>query len=405
MDTMYTHWRKNLYIVWISQFLAMIGFGCCMPFIPILLRENLHIDNEKLRGLYVSLYYLAGMSSLCVANIVWGILADRFGRKIMLLRASYAAAIFYPLLSLAPNFWVLVLIRFICSFFSGTVVPAQTLLVSTTPPEKHGFVLGAVSTSIWSGNMVGYLAGGLIVHYAGFKTAFFTCGAIYLLSAVLVHIFVKENFNYTAAKKEKVKFSFKYLANPAILWLLVMFLLMGIARRIEQPFLAMQVELVHGKDGAAFYTGIISAAAALGGVISGVAVGKLCDKYNPQKLIVPIIIFSAAFTLGQAFSCNIIMLIIARFFTYFAAGGLQPVLQVILAKTTSAELRGTFFGWSGGINTAGGIVCSFLSGSLVLLTGVRSIFVAAAVILLLICVPYCFFSRTEKSGTVDKMEV
>ena len=392
---MYAHWRKNLYVVWISQFMAMIGFGCCMPFIPILLRENLHIDNEKLRGLYVSLYYLAGMSSLCVANVVWGILADRFGRKIMLLRASYAAALFYPLLSLAPNFWILVLIRFVCSFFSGTVVPAQTLLVSTTPPEKHGFVLGAISTSIWSGNMVGYLAGGLIVHYAGFKTAFFTCGAIYLLSAILVHIFVKENFSYTAAKKEKVKFSFKYLSNPVIVWLLVMFLLMGIARRLEQPFLAMQVELVHGKDGAAFCTGILSAAAALGGVISGVAVGKLCDKYNPQKLIIPIIIFSAIFTLGQAFAVNIEMLTAARFLTYFAAGGLQPVLQVILAKTTSPKLRGTFFGWSGGINTAGGIFCSLISASLVVLTGVRAIFVAAALILILICLPYFFFARAN----------
>ena len=88
----YPNWKRNLTVVWISQFLAMIGFGCCMPFIPLLLRENLHVDNEKLRGLYVSLYYLAGMSSLCVANVIWGILADRFGRKLMLLRASYAAA-------------------------------------------------------------------------------------------------------------------------------------------------------------------------------------------------------------------------------------------------------------------------------------------------------------------------
>ena len=115
----------------------------------------------------------------------------------------------------------------------------------------------------------------------------------------------------------------------------------------------------------------------------------------------PIIIFSAAFTLGQAFSCNIIMLIIARFFTYFAAGGLQPVLQVILAKTTSAKLRGTFFGWSGGINTAGGIVCSFISGSLVLLTGVRSIFVAAAVILLLISIPYMFFAHANTGENAE----
>ena len=401
---MYANWRRNLYVVWISQFLAMIGFGCCMPFIPILLRESLNIDNEKLRGLYVSLYYLAGMSSLCIANIVWGILADKFGRKIMLLRASYAAAIFYPLLAFAPNFWILVRIRFICSFFSGTVVPAQTLLVSTTPPEKHGFVLGAVSTSIWSGNMCGYLAGGLIVHYAGFKTAFMACGIIYLISGALVHIFVKENFHYSPEKKEKVKFSFKYLSSPVVFWLLVMFLIMGIARRIEHPFLAMQVELVNGVDKAAFYTGIISAAAALGGVLSGVVVGQLCDRYDPQKLIMPIIISSAVFTLAQAFSVNIEMLTVSRFLTFFAAGGLQLVLQVILAKTTSAELRGTFFGWSGGINTAGGIVCSFISGTLVLAAGVRSIFVAGAVMLMLIAVPYCFFKKSEKAAIQISMK-
>ena len=395
----YADWKKNLTVIWMSQFLAMIGFGCCMPFIPLLLRENLHVDSEKLRGLYVSLYYLAGMSSLCIANVIWGILADRFGRKLMLLRASYAAALFYPLLSLAPNFGVLVLIRFVCSFFSGTVCPAQTLRVSTTPPEKHGFVLDVISTYIWSGNMLGYLAGGLIVHYAGFKTAFFTCGAIYLLSGALVHIFVKENFEYTPEKKQKVRFSFKYLSSPAVFWLLVMFLIMGVARRIEQPFIAMQVELVHGTDGAAFYTGIISAAAALGGVLSGTVIGWICDRFTPEKLIAPILISSAAFTLGQAFSVNIEMLTVSRFLTYFAAGGLQPVLQVILARNTSPELRGTFFGWSGGINTAGGIICSFISGGLVLWSGVRSIFVAAALFLLLIFLPYYLFSRKESGQT------
>ena len=83
------NWKQNLFVIWLSQFLAMVGFGCCMPFIPLLLKENLHIDDENLRGVYVSIYYLAAMVSLCIATAVWGMLADRFGRKLMLLRASY----------------------------------------------------------------------------------------------------------------------------------------------------------------------------------------------------------------------------------------------------------------------------------------------------------------------------
>ena len=159
------NWKKNLFVVWLSQFLAMAGFGCCMPFIPLMLKQNLHIDDENLRGLYMSIYYLASMLSLCVATTIWGMLADRFGRKLMLLRASYGAAILYPLLAFAPNFWTLAAIRFACGFFSGTGNPARTLLVSTTPAEKHGFVLGVLSTAISSGNMLGYLMGGMIVEY------------------------------------------------------------------------------------------------------------------------------------------------------------------------------------------------------------------------------------------------
>ena len=218
------NWKKNLVFVGISQFLAMVGVGCCMPFIPLLMRNSLHIVDDSIRGVFVSTYYLAGMISLCIATTVWGMLADRFGRKIMLLRASYGAAIFYPMLAFAPNVWVLIVIRFFCSFFSGTVNPAQTLLVSTTPSDKHGFVLGTLSTSTWSGNMLGYLAGGLIVHYFDYKTAFMTCGVIYLISGLLVHIFVREDFappikQVNGGKQEKVGYKLRDLVTPAVVWL------------------------------------------------------------------------------------------------------------------------------------------------------------------------------------------
>lgn len=376
-------WKKNLFVIWLSQFLAMVGFGCCMPFIPLLLRENLNITNDSVRGMYVSIYYLAGMVSLCVANAVWGMLADKFGRKIMLLRASFGAAFIYPLLAFAPNFWVLVLIRFVCSFFSGTVNPAQTLAVSTAPSEKHGFVLGTISTAIWSGNMFGYMSGGLMVEYFGYTTAFLTCGTVYLISGLLVLFFVTENFQKAQAAKKikKSKESFKELATPGVLWLLGLFLLMGVARRIEQPFIAMQVELVHGHGKAAFFTGVASVASAAGGLVSGMYIGYLCDRFKPGKLLLPVLIVSGTATLAQAFSSNIEMLIISRFFTYLAAGGLQPILQILLTKITSPARQGTFFGWSASVNTAGGIICSFISAPIAYYSGVRGIFVTAALML------------------------
>ena len=363
----------------------MVGFGCCMPFIPLLLKENLHIDDENLRGVYVSIYYLASMLSLCVATFIWGILADRFGRKLMLLRASYAAAIFYPLLAFAPNFWVLASIRFVCSFFSGTVNPAQTLLIATSPKEKHGFVLGVLSTAVSSGNMLGYLLGGILVEYFGYTTAFLSCGAIYMTSALLVHIFAKDDFSVKLAKKQREKspYKFKDVATPAVLWLMVMFLLVGISTRLIQPYMALLVERVHGFKGAAFYTAIVSSASSLGGFFSGLALGWLCDRYAPRKLLLPLLISGGLFTAAMAVSFNIPMLTITKFFAAFAGGGIKPVLQLMLTKLTRPELRGTYFGWSGSLNTAGGIVCSLLGGSVVWFTGVRGVYVVAALILII----------------------
>ena len=374
------NWRKNLVVVWASQFLAMAGFGCCMPFIPMLLRDNLGVTDENLRGLYVAIYQFVGMVSLCVGTGTWGILADKFGRRLMLLRASYCAAFLYPLLVFAPSYLILLSIRFVAAFFSGTVNPAQTLLVTNTPEDKHGFVLGTLSTSIWSGHMAGYMLGGVIAEYLGYTEAFLCCGLMYLTSGIIVQIFVRERFvKPTSVKSKKKKHSWKELATPGVIWIFASFLIMGISRRIDEPFIAMMVEVVNGHDKAKLFTGIVSAGASVGGVLSGVLLGWLCDKYSVYKLIVPVLLISAVSMGIHAFSPNIWVMIVSRFFVFFAAGGIWPMLQIMIAKITEPELRGSYFGLTASINQVGGLICSVLSGTVAFYLNVRWIFFTAAV--------------------------
>jgi len=354
-----------------------------MPFIPMLLRDNLGIADENVRGLFVAIYQFCGMLSLCIGTAVWGMLADRFGRKIMLLRAGYCAAFFYPLLAFAPNYITLLSIRFVTSFFSGTVNPAQTLLVSNTPSDKHGFVLGTLSTSLWSGNMTGYLLGGVIAEYFGYTAAFLTCGVMYLVSSLLVHCFVRERFvkpeKSAVSGKKKKKFDWKNLATPGVLWIFALFLVMGISRRIDQPFIAMLVETVNGLDKAKLFTGIVNAGAAIGGVVSGVLIGWLCDKYSVYRLLIPVLICSVVSMAVHAFSPNIWTMIISRFFVYFAAGGIQPILQIMISRITAENLRGSYFGLTASINQVGGLICFAMSGGIAYFLNVRWIFMTAAI--------------------------
>ena len=62
-----SYWKRNLFVIWLSQFLSLAGFGSCMPFIPRVMEEYLGITDRALRLQYISGYYFCGMISLCGA--------------------------------------------------------------------------------------------------------------------------------------------------------------------------------------------------------------------------------------------------------------------------------------------------------------------------------------------------
>ena len=87
-----------------------------------------------------------------------------------------------------------------------------------------------------------------------------------------------------------------------------------------------------------------------------------------------------------------------------SVSGIQPVLLFILTRITRPELRGTYFGWSGSIYTAGGIICFFLGGGVVCFSGVRGVYVASAILLaLMICLqlPAVLAIRKEELASGD----
>ena len=104
-------------------------------------------------------------------------------------------------------------------------------------------------------------------------------------------------------------------------------------------------------------------------------------------MIVPVVSIAAFCAVWQGLSPNIWSLGIARFFYYFVAGGMQPMLLVMLSRLISPERKGTFFGWSASINLAGGLGASAISGVIAYNFGIRAIFIAGGVLLILMLLP------------------
>ena len=396
------NWQKNLILIWLSQFLAMGGYSMAMPFIPLFIKSRLGITAEGDCGVGVALFNFLGMGMLAIAAPVWGNLADRFGRKLMLLRAAFISAFLFPLMMFAESLWILILIRVAASFFSGTVNAAQTLVASVTPEEKQGFALGAISTAVSTGYMTGFFLGGMVVDKYGFDAGFIICGVCFFLSGLLV-LPVKENFvPAVKAPVEGKKHFWELMAGygtflRCLIW---MILITNFMRSFDNPYLALLVAQSSEPGTAAANTGFISAAAALGGVISGVTIGYLADRFPPRYLLVPLLITAGAMLLCQSFCRNIVLFMVLRFLGFMAAGGIDPVIQRFISSHAGPARRGTVFGVMQGFSVGGVMFSALVSGGVVYLAGVKGVFVTAGILYILCAlVAFRILSAGQKSGT------
>lgn len=407
------HWKRNLAMMVLSQILVMTGFCAAMPFIPLFLKEGLGILNDGERGLYLSMFNFFGMLAYGVFNPIWGSLSDRFGVKPMLLRGTFLTALFFPMMAYVTHVWLLIALRFVTAACAGTTVAAQTLLVKNTPENKQGFSLGLLTTAYWVGIMLGNVLGGLVVSYYGYEKTFWFCGSLYFAAGIFV-IFAKDDYIPAKAApttpQAKRFHSYRHSVLPAFtigVWLLMLLtVLTGIAFSFEYPYVPMLIEQIVGIRDAAFWTGIISACAAIGSVVSGLITGWLSDRVEPLKLLIPILALTAFFMLvqavspllfrnpelqcelfGKAFKINLNLMFfgISRVLMLLSLGGSGAVFMKLMSNTTPKRKRGAVFGYRSTAYNIGSMIASCFAGWVVYSCGnARAAFYGGAVLVLLL---------------------
>ena len=387
------HWKWNLLLMWSSQLLVLAGFAAMMPFIPLFLKDELGIIDERTRGIWMSAFYFFGTFGYALFCPIWGALSDRFGVKPMLLRGTFGTAILFPLMAYSPNGWVLVLLRFLSAACAGTTAASQTLLVKNTPEDKQGFALGVLSTAIWGGTMLGNVAGGIVVHHYGYKFTFIACGALYFLAGFIV-LLAREDFKPAAKKAvHHVRKRFGGLLpefTTAVWMMLVLMGVTGFVRYFEVPYLALQIENIVGSKDAPLWTGVVSGFVAVGALLSGIVTGYLSDKVKPLYILVPVFTITVVTMIIQAFSENLTVFGVSRTLMYLAAGGAYSVLQKLLSAATPKRKRGTVFGFSTTANSTGIMLSTVFAGGVIFLSGVKGVFIAAALLSLLLIPCYMY---------------
>lgn len=389
MSDHHVNWKTNLILIWICQFISISSFGFGMPFAAYYMQEELGVTDKIQLNLYVALFSAAAPLALAIFSPIWGIIADKFGRRPMLLRAYCGATIVLAAMSMVKTAPELIALRFMQGMLTGTVTASQTLVSVHTPENKSGLALGSLSAAVFSGFMAGSFFGGIFSDLYGYRLAFFVA-SIMMLCAALIAIFgVKEKF-IKPEKTPKKKFRFKETQLIAAAPILVLFLFMAFTRQFDRAFLPLLVQEIHGSiKGASTWTGSLSATVCVAGIISGILMGSLADKFSPGKIGIWSAIGAACMMVPMGLAYTFPILFIARFMLMFCAGGLDPVFQIWLSKSTPKKSRGLIFGWSATAKSLGWFFAPLCSGVVAAFFGLRTIyFVGAGIYLILVFMIY-----------------
>ncbi len=197
VDRNAAYWQRNLAVAVFGSFTTLVSLSMLLPFLPLYV-EQLGVTSQdevvQWSGVAFGITFLA----TAVTAPLWGKLADRFGRKPMLVRAAVGMAIVMSMIGLAHNVYELVALRFAAGLIGGYASAATVMIGTQAPPERAGWALGVLSTGALTGNLIGPLVGGLLPNLIGIRGTFFAGGAMIGVAALLTIFGVREDFTPSA---------------------------------------------------------------------------------------------------------------------------------------------------------------------------------------------------------------
>ena len=137
------------------------------------------------------------LASLWVGTLLtllpWGLLADRFGERIVLATGSAACGVLAALAGWAPNFGSLVVLLLLASAMGSSVNAASgRAVMQWFQVEERGLALGIRQTAIPVGAAIGAVTLPFVEHAGGLKAAFVYLGSLCVVSAIVAVLVIRE---------------------------------------------------------------------------------------------------------------------------------------------------------------------------------------------------------------------
>ncbi|XP_038692002.1 protein ZINC INDUCED FACILITATOR-LIKE 1-like [Tripterygium wilfordii] len=157
---------RELVSIWIALLCNALPVSSLFPFLYFMIRDFQIAKRVEDIGYYAGILGSSFMFGRALTSVLWGVMADRYGRKPVIIMGSFSVVIFNTLFGLSLNFWMAIGARFLLGSFNGLLGPMTAYAVEIFREEHQALGLSIVSTSWGIGLIIGPALGGFLAQPA-----------------------------------------------------------------------------------------------------------------------------------------------------------------------------------------------------------------------------------------------
>jgi DHA1 family multidrug resistance protein-like MFS transporter len=285
----------------VASFIETVGFGHFLSFQPLLVR-SLGVPESDVAitvGLLSAAALLVGLPLVPF----WGAWADRYSRKLIVVRSAVVEAVLFFLLALVREPWQLFVLVPLIGLVLGNTGVMLAELTDRTPRARLAFSISVVGAAGPLGFAVGPAIGGVIADQQGLPVLFLADAVLTAAVVLLLLVGYHERPDRLRTTERVMTLVSRSLIavvrSPLARVVFVTYFLLLLGQRFLLPYLALYVEQLHGSEQLATVVGLVAGGYGLAAAIGSPAAGVLADRvgYGP---VLRLGIVVAAICLGIA---------------------------------------------------------------------------------------------------------
>ncbi len=376
-------WRKNLYVLWGTQFLAMLGMNLVVPFLPFFIRDLGVTDPNELAR-WSGIVFAGPFVLSFFATPFWGTMGDRYGRRVMVIRAVFGLGLSQLLMGFSQNVVQLLLFRVLQGAISGFIASTLALVSTLTPKEEMGYAMGLMQSASAGGMVFGPFFGGVLADLFGYRPVFFITAACCIIAGCLVVFLVTEpprtnkpTRTFTVGQNLRLMLTDKRLRVVA-----AGLVICQVSVLMVEPVFALFVEgFGSGSRFISTTAGGIFSIAGLFMVVSAPWWGRRNDRKGQRKNLAVAFILVGLCYAGHLLVVDLFQLGTLRAFLGFAQGGILPTLFALTGLYAPAERQGGMMAIASSMTVIGNLLGPTIGGLIAGHYGIRAGFVANSILL------------------------